>query len=87
MRTKEVKVWVNTIIEAADDIKRRCALCNFDIKQALKGKKMLDAGCGSGYSALLLFDDALNDCSYVGVDISKAVDEGKALFWFQRIRT
>ena len=36
-------------------------------------KKILDAGCGSGGSGLLLFGDYLNDHDYVGVDISDAV--------------
>jgi ubiquinone/menaquinone biosynthesis C-methylase UbiE len=38
------------------------------------GKKIiLDAGCGSGYSALLLFNTLLNEHDYLGVDISDAV--------------
>jgi arsenite methyltransferase len=36
-------------------------------------KRILDAGCGSGVSGLLLFGDYLNDHDYVGVDISDAV--------------
>lgn len=36
-------------------------------------KSILDAGCGSGGSGLLLFGDWLRDHDYVGVDISDAV--------------
>jgi SAM-dependent methyltransferase len=36
-------------------------------------KKILDAGCGSGGSGLLLFGDRLKVHEYVGVDISDAV--------------
>ncbi len=35
---------------------------------------VLDAGCGSGFTASLLFGERLRDVSYVGVDISEAVD-------------
>jgi arsenite methyltransferase len=34
---------------------------------------ILDAGCGSGYSALLLFGDELRNHDYLGVDVSDAV--------------
>jgi len=37
-------------------------------------KIILDAGCGSGFSALLFFDDYLKDHDYLGVDISSAVE-------------
>ena len=36
-------------------------------------KIVLDAGCGSGFSAALLFGDRLKDHDYLGVDISDAV--------------
>lgn len=36
-------------------------------------KKILDAGCGSGGSGLLLFGEHLKEHDYVGVDISEAV--------------
>ncbi|MEI8202650.1 MAG: class I SAM-dependent methyltransferase [Bacteroidota bacterium] len=45
-----------------------------------KRKLILDAGCGSGYSALLLFGDELKKHDYLGVDISDAVREGKERF-------
>ena len=35
---------------------------------------LLDAGCGSGFSALELFGERLRDLRYLGVDISEAVD-------------
>lgn len=41
---------------------------------------LLDAGCGSGYSALLLFGERLRDHDYLGVDISDAVDVARERF-------
>ncbi len=38
------------------------------------GTRFLDAGCGSGFSALLLFKEYINNIFYLGVDISNAVD-------------
>lgn len=38
------------------------------------GAQVLDAGCGAGYAARLLFGDHLKRLRYVGVDISEAVD-------------
>ncbi len=38
------------------------------------GKVIIDAGCGSGFSALLLFGEILNKHNYLGIDISSAVD-------------
>jgi arsenite methyltransferase len=43
-------------------------------------KVILDAGCGSGFSALLLWSDFLNDHDYLGVDISDAVWVAKKRF-------
>lgn len=37
-------------------------------------KGILDAGCGSGFTANLLFNNSLNNMKYLGVDISSAVD-------------
>lgn len=60
--------------------------CNNDptrIRQWLDGserKIILDAGCGSGYSALLLFGDNLRRHDYLGVDISDSVHVGKLRF-------
>lgn len=44
------------------------------------GCKVLDAGCGSGFSALLLFGEYLNSVHYLGVDISGAVDVARQRF-------
>ena len=45
------------------------------------GKKIiLDAGCGSGYSALLFFGALLNEHDYLGVDISDAVETARERF-------
>ena len=43
-------------------------------------KIILDAGCGSGFSALLFFGDRLKEHDYLGVDISDAVDIAKDSF-------
>jgi arsenite methyltransferase len=44
------------------------------------GKTILDAGCGSGFSASLLFNQTLNDMDYLGVDISDAIKDGTDRF-------
>lgn len=44
------------------------------------GKIILDAGCGSGYSALLFFADHLKENDYLGVDISDAVEVARIRF-------
>lgn len=43
-------------------------------------KRILDAGCGSAFSAVLLFGDMLKNHSYVGVDISDAVNVARERF-------
>lgn len=43
-------------------------------------KKLLDAGCGAGKSALLLFEDKIAEHSYYGVDISSSVEVAKVEF-------
>jgi arsenite methyltransferase len=43
-------------------------------------KKILDAGCGAGFSAMLLFAEHLREHDYVGVDISEAVDVARERF-------
>ena len=43
-------------------------------------KRILDAGCGSGGSGLLLFGDYLRQHDYTGVDISDAVDVARVRF-------
>lgn len=42
--------------------------------------RILDAGCGAGISALLLFGESLATHEYVGVDISDAVVQGRRNF-------
>jgi arsenite methyltransferase len=59
--------------------------CNNDPKWLdawLEGdrKIILDVGCGSGYSALLLFGEYLKKHDYLGVDISNAVQVAKERF-------
>jgi len=44
------------------------------------GKLILDAGCGAGNPAILLFGDRLRDHDYLGVDISSAVDVARDRF-------
>jgi len=43
-------------------------------------KKILDAGCGAGYSGLLFFGPRLNDHDYLGVDISTSVEVARERF-------
>ena len=44
------------------------------------GKLILDAGCGAGNAALLLFGDHLSRNDYLGVDISSAVEVAQSRF-------
>jgi arsenite methyltransferase len=44
------------------------------------GARLLDAGCGAGFSALLLFEQRLNHIHYLGADISSSVDIAKTRF-------
>lgn len=44
------------------------------------GARVLDAGCGSGYSAILLLGEHLNRVHYLGMDISEAVDVARDRF-------
>lgn len=39
-----------------------------------QGSRVLDAGCGSGYSSIPLFEQYFNKINYLGVDISNAID-------------
>lgn len=43
-------------------------------------KVILDAGCGSGYSAAIFFGERLKGHDYLGVDISDAVEVGRRRF-------
>jgi len=51
-----------------------------------KGKSLLDAGCGSCFSSLILFDVHINDFDYLGVDISDAIEVGKKRFQEKNIK-
>lgn len=55
-------------------------------ERCVQGGDVLDAGCGAGFSALLLFGQALNKANYLGVDISSSVDVAKARFAEESIR-
>jgi arsenite methyltransferase len=59
---------------AKEWLKSRYQVAGKTLADLVKGKRVLDAGCGAGHSAILLFDDLLNQCEYWGVDISGAVD-------------
>jgi SAM-dependent methyltransferase len=59
--------------------------CNNDrgkLKEWLDGGKkiILDAGCGSGFSALLFFGNYIKKHDYLGVDISGAIEIAKKRF-------
>ncbi|MDB9718187.1 methyltransferase domain-containing protein [Candidatus Pelagibacter sp.] len=43
-------------------------------------KFILDAGCGSGMSGLLIFKDYLKDHNYLGIDISDSITTAKKRF-------
>lgn len=51
-----------------------------------KGKKILDAGCGSGFSASVLFGKELNAMKYLGVDISDSIRTAQERFMELGIR-
>jgi arsenite methyltransferase len=63
-------------------IERYCDNNHEIINEWFKGgnKIILDAGCGSGVSALLLFGKVLNNNDYLGVDISDSVSIAKEKF-------
>jgi len=52
----------------------------------IKGKKLLDAGCGSGFSALILFGKYLNTIPYLGIDSSNAVNVARKRFKELRVQ-
>ena len=64
--SKAMKDWL---------VERYCGNNPEKIKEYLGngGKIILDAGCGGGYSGMLLFGEELNENYYLGVDISDAV--------------
>jgi len=46
----------------------------------MSGKNVLDAGCGSGFTASLLFGETINKMTYLGVDISDAIVDAASRF-------
>jgi len=70
------KQWLN----------ERYGLPDIPFSKLLEGKTVLDAGCGAGFSALLLFGELLNTCRYIGADISEAVDVAAVRFAEKNIR-
>lgn len=63
-------------------IERYCGGDINKLSEWLEGdrKIILDAGCGSGYSAILFFGDHLKNHDYLGVDISSAVNVAQCRF-------
>jgi len=61
-------------------LKDRYSSSKFNLANEIKGKRVMDAGCGAGHSAILFFGDLLKTCDYLGVDISDAVDVAKQRF-------
>lgn len=52
-----------------------------------KGQTMLDAGCGNGHSAAMIFGKLLNQISYTGVDIAdKAIEQAQLRFKENQIK-
>lgn len=71
-RVKYKKWLEERYFDSADD--------KADFMRRWQGKTLLDAGCGSGFSACLLFDDLLDHVDYTGVDISDAIEVAKERF-------
>ncbi len=61
-------------------LQERYAIPGVTFQDLIKDKTILDAGCGSGFSSLLLFGDSLNQCRYIGADVSSAVDVASQRF-------
>ena len=71
---------------SAQWLNERYSLPNINFSNLLEGKTVLDAGCGAGFSALLLFGELLNTCRYIGADISAAVDVAAQRFAEKKVR-
>ncbi|PIE65086.1 MAG: SAM-dependent methyltransferase [Desulfobacterales bacterium] len=67
-------------------LQERYALPGITFEDLIKNKTILDAGCGSGVSSLLLFGDFLNQCRYIGVDISDAIEVALERFTEKKIK-
>jgi SAM-dependent methyltransferase len=63
-------------------LERYCDNDSGRLDKWLEGKRkiILDAGCGSGYSALLFFGNKLKEHDYLGVDISDAINVARERF-------
>lgn len=63
-------------------IERYCGGDESKVDEWLAGgrKLIVDAGCGAGFSALLLFGSRLTDHDYLGIDISSAIDVARQRF-------
>ncbi len=71
---------------AKEWLQERYSLPGITFEDVIKNKTVLDAGCGSGFSSLLLFGDSLNQCRYIGADVSSAVDVVSQRFAEQGIK-
>jgi arsenite methyltransferase len=76
---KRLKEWL---------IEKYCDNNPGKVEEWLNGndKIILDAGCGSGYSALLLFGKLLNLNHYLGVDISESVEIAEERFKDENVK-
>jgi SAM-dependent methyltransferase len=79
---KKRETYESEVVQKASKkwLDERYFLSDRTLRDIVTGKRVLDAGCGSGHSALLFFGEVLHECIYVGVDISDAVDVAKLRF-------
>jgi arsenite methyltransferase len=63
-------------------IERYCGGDPHLLEQWLSGgrKIIVDAGCGAGFSGMIMFGDHLRDHDYLGIDISAATDVARVRF-------
>lgn len=61
-------------------VDRYDGITDAELRELVRGRKLLDAGCGAGMGALLLFGEMLRECRYIGLDISSAVEIAAARF-------
>ena len=63
-------------------LERYCGNDGSTLERWLDGgrKIILDAGCGSGFTAMLLFGNYLRSHDYLGIDISNAMNVGRKRF-------
>lgn len=65
---------------------KRYRVTGDSLREMIRGRAVLDAGCGAAFGALTTFGELLNECAYLGVDISTAVDVASARFQERGIR-